>query len=620
MQVHRLQPSQLIWIDALCIDQSNAREKGYQVGRMGRIYSQAEQVYASVGHQVEGDASELVISAARQIDPYDDLTDRAVQRDVLHAIQNHNIFSDYGHRVPWWHGSMWRDFLQQLALPLAAFTRRPYFERVWVVQELHLPVLAPVSSHGHRPFPTVLMCGFHFVKLDQLRFLCACIEAASRGNSHCSEELTNLRNDWVNSPLHEMWNDVDIVYDMPLELASILNDFHRFKCTNPLDRIFGFRALMRPDIASRLKPDYAISPVQLAKNVLGCLHFDMYGRHPVDVNSVNCIAEALELASCAIEQPEFKNSSEYQRANLWSPSTDSCMEIAFSSRAAKPTEKSRVSLCVERKGYRRSLDWTVLRRDFCGNITGDFCPLRPSLCTNKSMQGTKAMAWDDFVEATGMPEAGPLTSDLPGLHFLWSDSKIVAVTSCCIRPGDVLLEYLQLNDIDMTAGLILRRNKGLLYRVLGTAFLSRQYAINESHYHHLLSEPGFWKREPYESQAPTATVAFELLADIDDLFAFHQSIQKCKDLRSFRAELLQSAFTHSEWSSFAISRPSFEGREWPGYEYRGLDDKWLRRYSANMPPSYLKSEGAELVIDVLRYSTGAELRVSQDQPRRRMSI
>ncbi|KAF2176535.1 HET-domain-containing protein [Zopfia rhizophila CBS 207.26] len=40
---------ELLWIDALCIDQSNVAERNHQVAEMGRIYSRAKQVIAWLG-------------------------------------------------------------------------------------------------------------------------------------------------------------------------------------------------------------------------------------------------------------------------------------------------------------------------------------------------------------------------------------------------------------------------------------------------------------------------------------------------------------------------------------------------------------------------------------------
>lgn len=48
--------SMYLWIDALCIDQDNSREKGKQVDMMGFIYSHAESVIVWLG---DGNISEI---------------------------------------------------------------------------------------------------------------------------------------------------------------------------------------------------------------------------------------------------------------------------------------------------------------------------------------------------------------------------------------------------------------------------------------------------------------------------------------------------------------------------------------------------------------------------------
>jgi hypothetical protein len=48
-----LQATKSLWIDALCIDQSNVTERNHQVQQMGDIYSHARQVIAWMGHDRE---------------------------------------------------------------------------------------------------------------------------------------------------------------------------------------------------------------------------------------------------------------------------------------------------------------------------------------------------------------------------------------------------------------------------------------------------------------------------------------------------------------------------------------------------------------------------------------
>jgi hypothetical protein len=42
----------IVWVDAICIDQSNVDERSSQVGMMGAIYSSALLVYAWLGKEM----------------------------------------------------------------------------------------------------------------------------------------------------------------------------------------------------------------------------------------------------------------------------------------------------------------------------------------------------------------------------------------------------------------------------------------------------------------------------------------------------------------------------------------------------------------------------------------
>ncbi|OTA34077.1 hypothetical protein BTJ68_05932 [Hortaea werneckii EXF-2000] len=63
-----LEQGTLVWIDAICINQSDLQEKGRQVSRMGEIYQQADRVFACIGRMGENTDHELLRLLSAQND------------------------------------------------------------------------------------------------------------------------------------------------------------------------------------------------------------------------------------------------------------------------------------------------------------------------------------------------------------------------------------------------------------------------------------------------------------------------------------------------------------------------------------------------------------------------
>ncbi|KAH6665944.1 ankyrin repeat-containing domain protein [Halenospora varia] len=104
----------ILWIDALCIDQNNEREKGHQVAQMGRIYKEAEQVIMWLGRPT----------------PESDLAMDSMKRMVE------------GNNEAEWR-SLARARLQHEQLPCGALSHgltfmlnQPWFRRIWILQEV----------------------------------------------------------------------------------------------------------------------------------------------------------------------------------------------------------------------------------------------------------------------------------------------------------------------------------------------------------------------------------------------------------------------------------------------------------------------------------------------------
>jgi hypothetical protein len=58
----------VLWVDAICIDQSNELERGHQVQRMCKIYSQAEEVLVWLGQAA--DETDLFMDSLRRLEEY----------------------------------------------------------------------------------------------------------------------------------------------------------------------------------------------------------------------------------------------------------------------------------------------------------------------------------------------------------------------------------------------------------------------------------------------------------------------------------------------------------------------------------------------------------------------
>lgn len=99
------------WIDSVCIDQHNKKEKAFQIPLMGHIYGTAEHVLACVGQHNDG------------------------SNKLFRFIQDKSEILRSG---PLDQVAIYRLYLRTCARTLERFLARPYFSRVWILQELHL--------------------------------------------------------------------------------------------------------------------------------------------------------------------------------------------------------------------------------------------------------------------------------------------------------------------------------------------------------------------------------------------------------------------------------------------------------------------------------------------------
>ncbi|KAE8441904.1 hypothetical protein EG329_004210, partial [Mollisiaceae sp. DMI_Dod_QoI] len=114
-------PAGCIWIDALCIDQENLKERGEQVLMMSRIYKQAQNVKFWLGG--EDAIARSAVTTVRQMGTID--LGRATELNSL-KITDESAYKRFGLPV----------FSKRQWVELYAFLNRSWFSRAWIVQEL----------------------------------------------------------------------------------------------------------------------------------------------------------------------------------------------------------------------------------------------------------------------------------------------------------------------------------------------------------------------------------------------------------------------------------------------------------------------------------------------------
>ena len=143
-----------LWVDALCINQNNPIERGHQVSFMRSIYKSAEETLIWLGEDdgtVEN-ALRLVVKIVKKMTRLDQLTASDVSEDDISATAQ-EISDDLrnlsrpgrlvspSENLPSYDDDAWK--------ALASLVSRPWFTRVWVIQEVGVSPQATVHIGEH---------------------------------------------------------------------------------------------------------------------------------------------------------------------------------------------------------------------------------------------------------------------------------------------------------------------------------------------------------------------------------------------------------------------------------------------------------------------------------------
>lgn len=265
--------SRYFWVDALCIDQSNDEEKSKQVAMMGSIYKNASHVLSCIGDHAD-DSLFLFESLYG-------LGHHLVQpKSVLRKNRDGYGLSGFSLRFRMLHR---HSSLHRFGLALARLAVRPYFTRVWILQELQL------AKH------LTILCGRHVLaKEDALQLfkeLFKNLEQVVDKDNTRSILMTphlnfvghrflrrHVNHGFPHPLLHGSWlNELPkpcmaTISMLKQNYASVTNNLFQLlnevvshlQCQDPRDKAYGIISLIDWGNIAPLEPNYKQNHLQVA--------------------------------------------------------------------------------------------------------------------------------------------------------------------------------------------------------------------------------------------------------------------------------------------------------------------------------------------------------------------
>ena len=248
----------ILWADAVCINQANDKERGHQVQQMGEIYSQAENVIFWLG------------LATYESNVLMDSLKRFEQEGIQMGCRSWS-FTDKKWRDLW--GSLqpglrykYSGLESWLQKGIEDLLNRPWFDRVWIIQEVANAKKAVVCSGPKSISAYVFALAPSLFKIIPRR--------------HCQSVLDIMpgisrNNSW--------WNQ-------KRDLRTLLRKFSQSKASDPRDKIYAILGITSDARNSTLlRSDYEKSSLELIRNTARFL----FGRSDVLYETISEFVESM---------------------------------------------------------------------------------------------------------------------------------------------------------------------------------------------------------------------------------------------------------------------------------------------------------------------------------------
>lgn len=254
--------SRKLWADAVCINQADIAERSSQVELMGDIFAAAIRVLVWLGDPLESGSDTLAFATLNM--PIVPQGDRS-KKDLLALMEQHlpsmQRCACCGETSP-------GDTPVTLAKGLSAVAKlleRPFFSRLWVVQEI-------VFGRSVEVY-----CGTHHAPWDIFTELCR-VPGQHQGDHEYDDHRYSTA--ISRAELRRVWAQCNYLNQLrarlyqrktdtfrPTTLCKDLLMMSNLQCRNPHDRIFGVSRVLGLRDVSSLRADYTLSVAEVYRRV-----------------------------------------------------------------------------------------------------------------------------------------------------------------------------------------------------------------------------------------------------------------------------------------------------------------------------------------------------------------
>ena len=229
----------ILWIDAICVNQQDLKERSLQVKRMADLYWLAERVVVWLGpaNYNSGRGMRILEQLSSQIEV--DWNTR-VMKPASQGKERH--WSDVTRMIPYDHKEL---------LTINEILRRPWFARLWVQQEIRL-----AKTHS------IVLCGLDTIRWQSLRTAIFCLGCKNWSPPESS-----------NNVLRSLRSCVSLISDStvnsgPGSFLEVMRATNHCKYFDARDRVYAILSMLRKsEIPDGIEPDYCKTTSQVYQDV-----------------------------------------------------------------------------------------------------------------------------------------------------------------------------------------------------------------------------------------------------------------------------------------------------------------------------------------------------------------